>query len=69
MTMTVAELISYLQKQPQDLQVAYRFFSEQLLLEASEIEIAEKCRPRPDGWIQDKRRDMPTQTYLLLPGN
>lgn len=67
--MTVAELIAYLQTQPQELQVAYRCYSEQVLLEAKEIEIAEKCQLRPDGWIQDKRPDKPTQTYLLLPGN
>ena len=67
--MTVAELIAYLQTQPQGLHVAYRCCSEQLLLEAKEIEIAEKCPPRPDGWIHDKRPDMPTQRYLLLPGN
>ena len=67
--MTVAELIAYLQTQPQELQVAYRRCSEQVLLEVKEIEIAEKCQPRPDGWIQDKRPDKPTQTYLLLPGN
>ncbi len=67
--MTVAELIAFLQTQPQELQVAYRCYREQVLLEAKEIEIAEKCPPRPDGWIQDKRPDKPTQTYLLLPGN
>ena len=67
--MTVAELIAFLQTQPQELQVAYRCYSEQVLLDATEIEIAEKCSPRPDGWIQDKRPDKPTQTYLLLPGN
>ena len=67
--MTVAELIAFLQTQPQELQVAYRCCSEQVLLEAKEIEIAEKCPPRPDGWIQDKRPDKSTQTYLLLPGN
>jgi hypothetical protein len=67
--MTVAELIAYLQTQPQDLQVAYRCYSEQSRLEAYEIEIAELCEPRPDGWIQNRRPDMPTQRYLLLPGN
>ena len=67
--MTVAEFIDYLQTQPQDLQVAYRRSSEQVLLEADEIEVVEKCKPRADGWIQDKRPDMPTQRYLLLPGN
>ena len=67
--MNVAELISFLQTQPQELQVAYRRCSEQVLLEAKEIQIAELCEPRPDGWIQDKRPDKPTQRYLLMPGN
>lgn len=67
--MTVAELIAYLQKQPQDLQVIYSQYSEQVLLEESYLEIFEACEPRADGWIQNKRPDMPTRTYLLFPGN
>lgn len=67
--MTVAELIAFLQTQPQELQVAYRCCSEQDLLKAEKIKIAERCEPRQDGWIHDKRPDKPTQTYLLLPGN
>lgn len=67
--MTVAELVAFLQMQPQELQVAYRCCSEQVLLEAQDIKIAEECEPRPDGWIQNKRPDMPTQKYLMLPGN
>jgi hypothetical protein len=67
--MTVAELIAYLQTQPQDLQVAYRLYSEQCLLGVKDIELKEACTPRPDGWIQDKRKDMPTQLYLMFPGN
>lgn len=67
--MTVAELVLFLQTQPQGLQVAYRRFSEQALLEASDIEIAEKCLPRSDGWVADERPDKPTQRYLLFPGN
>jgi len=67
--MTVAELIEFLQKQPQNLQVAYRCCSEQVLLDADEITVKDMCEPRPDGWIHDKRPDKPTQTYLLLPGN
>jgi hypothetical protein len=67
--MNVAELIAFLQTQPQDLQVAYRCCSEQCLMEADEIRIAEACTPRPDGWIQDKRPDKESQTYLLFPGN
>ena len=67
--MTVAELIAYLQTQPQHLLVAYQTCSEHCLLEAKDIEIAEGCVARPDGWIQNKRPDKPTQTYLMFPGN
>lgn len=67
--MTVQELIKFLETQPQDLQVAYRCYSEQTLLESEQIRIVEYCEPRPDGWIQDKRPDKPTQQYLMFPGN
>lgn len=67
--MTVAELVAYLQTQPQDMQVAYECFSELCLLEASSIKHVEACEARPDGWIQRKRPDMPTRTYLGFPGN
>ena len=67
--MTVAELIAFLQTQPQYLPVAYRCCSEQALLESDDIRIKEACMPRNDGWVQDKRPDKETQTYLLFPGN
>lgn len=67
--MKVSELIEYLQTQPQDLEVVYKCFSEQVLLDADELEVIEVCPPRQDGWIQDKRGDMPTQQYLCFPGN
>ena len=67
--MNVAELIEFLKTQPQDLPVAYRCCSEQCLLGAREIRVVEACEPRPDGWIQDKRPDMPTRLYLMFPGN
>ena len=67
--MTVAELIAFLQKQPQDMQCAYLIFSEQAILDAELIKVIEACEPRPDGWIQDKRPDKPTRTYLMFPGN
>jgi len=67
--MTVAELIVYLQGQPQDLLVAYSLFSEQCLLEQSVISVQEFCEPRPDGWVQKKRPDLPSRPYLLFPGN
>lgn len=66
--MTVAELIEFLQKQPQELQVAYRACSEPYLLGADEIKIEERCLPRPNGLIYDKRPDKPTQLYLVFPG-
>jgi hypothetical protein len=67
--MTVAELIAFLQTQPQDMAVAYCCCSEHCLLEAKDIGPVEACEPRPDGWIQRKRPDMPARTYLMLPGN
>lgn len=67
--MTVAELIEFLQTQPQDLQVIYACYSENDLLQADEIRIVEACEPRPDGWVANKRPDKPTRTYLCFPGN
>lgn len=67
--MTVAELIAYLQTQPQDLQVAYDLYSEHCLLEVEDIRMCVACEPRADGWIQRERRDMPARTYLMFPGN
>ena len=66
---TVAEFIAYLQTQPQDLPVAHQMYSEQVLLDLTDIVVAELSVPRADGWIQHKRPDMATQLYLLLPGN
>jgi hypothetical protein len=67
--MTVADLIKFLQKKPQHLQVAYKRYSEQCLLEAQDIDIEDLCEPRPDGWIENARPDKPKQSYLILPGN
>ena len=67
--MTVGQLIEFLQTQKQDLPVVYRLYSEQCLLDASDIVVEENCLPRPDGWVHSKRPDMPTQEYLVLPGN
>lgn len=68
-TMTVKELIKLLQTYPSDLPVAYSIYSEQCLLEAKDILVAEACEPRPDGWVQRKRGDMPSRPYLMFPGN
>lgn len=67
--MNVAELIAILQTKPQDMQVAYCMYSEHCVLDSEDIRIIEACEPRPDGWIQNKRPDMPTQAYVLFPGN
>jgi hypothetical protein len=67
--MTVKELIEFLKTQPQELQVCYRIYSEQAILEKEEIIIATFCAPREDGWVQDARPDMPQQDYLMFPGN
>ncbi len=67
--MTVEELIEFLKEQPQDLKVAYCCYSEQVLMDLTEVGIVELCKPRADGWIQNKRPDKETQDYLLFPGN
>ena len=67
--MKIKEFIEFLQKYPQDYQVAYRMYSEQCLLDWKDITVIVACAPRPDGWIQDARDDEEAQLYLLLPGN
>lgn len=67
--MTVAELIAYLQKQPQELTVIYKCYSEAVILEQTDIQITDADFPRPDGWIHSARPDKPTQQYLCFPGN
>lgn len=73
---TVAELIAFLQKLPQDLPVAYQCFSEQMLLTLDDrcgydnTPRVMKCREaRVDGWVHDERPDMPSIEYLVFPGN
>ena len=67
--MTVKELIKLLKTKPQDLQVVYGIYSEQLLLEEKDITIEKLCEPRPDGWVQNERPDKPSIEYLVFPGN
>lgn len=67
--MKVSELIEFLQTQPQDIPVAYRLHSEQLLLEVEAIAVVDCCEARPDGWVHHARSDKPTTPYLLFPGN
>ena len=67
--MTVSDLIEFLQKQPQDLPVAYQIYSENCLLEVDQILVVELGPTRADGWVANKRSNAPSQTYLLFPGN
>ena len=67
--MKVSDLIEFLKTQPQDIEVAYERYSEQVLLKVNKIEVMELCKHREDGWIQDYRPDMETQLYLIFPGN
>lgn len=67
--MTVKELIDFLKTQPQDILVGYKLHSEQCLMTSRDIDIIKMCAPRPDGWIQNYRPDMPSQNYLIFPGN
>jgi len=67
--MTVADLIAYLQTQPQGLRVACEKFSEYCLVEQRDIRHVSACLPRADGWIHEARPDKPRETYLMLPGN
>ncbi len=67
--MTVAELIAFLQTQPQDLPVVHGMYSEFLLLKQESISVDELAMPRGDGWVAYKRGDASSQKYLVLPGN
>lgn len=67
--MKVNELIEFLKEQPQDIEVVFRCYSEQCLLEAEDIEIEKLCKARQDGWVENARPDKELQDYLVLPGN
>lgn len=67
--MIVAELIELLKTFPPGLPVVYQLHSEQCMLEENDIYTAHLCVARPDGWVQNRRPDMPTIEYLVLPGN
>ena len=67
--MKVSELIEFLKTQPQDLEVVYRCYSEQVLMDQGEITIETFGEARPDGWVSNARPDKPTKEYLCFPGN
>lgn len=64
--MTVKELIAFLQTKPQDLEVVSDRYSENCLIEQSEITIQELGLARPDGWVADFRPDKPSKSYLKI---
>ena len=66
---TVADLIKYLQQQPQDLPLAYALHSEYCLLELRDIQVMSLAFPRVDGWIHNFSPSVPQQKYLVFPGN
>lgn len=64
--LTVAQLITLLQKLPQDILVTYPQHSESCLLEESDLFIDQLCEPRSDGWVANYRPDKVTVEYLVL---
>ena len=66
---TVAELIAHLQTLPQQLPVAYRLHSEQILMELDDVSVEWLQEARPDGWVHDKRSDRPAVRYVVFLGN
>lgn len=67
--MTVKELIAFLKKQPQGIEVTYQACSENCKLQASNIRVEELGPERDDGWVENKRPDKPSKAYLRFPGN
>lgn len=65
----VKELIQALEKFNPDLPVVYQCWSENVLLEADDLEVKSLCVARPDGWVANPRDDKPTIEYLVFPGN
>jgi len=64
--LTVAELIRILQKQPLHLLVVRDLYSEQCLLQESDIKTISACDPRPDGWVHHARPDELEQKYIKI---
>ena len=67
--MIVKELIEFLQKQQQDLPVAYTCCSNQIMLDSEEISIEELYNAMVYGWVANKRPHKETTLYLVFPGN
>jgi len=67
--MKVKDLIKFLERQNQEMLVAYEIYSEQCLLKEDNMNVKTLCEPRPDGWVANKRGDKPSVEYLVFDGN
>lgn len=68
--MVVSELIDFLKQFPLGMPIVFRCYSEACVLKPHEIVVEEMSIPRPrDGWVHAKRPDVPSQKYLVFPGN
>lgn len=67
--MTVAELITLLQAQPQDLEVAYECRDLLHRLEPGDIVVRGASEMDPYGWAALDDPGPPARQYLVLPGN
>lgn len=66
---TVGDLKRFLESFPDEMVVATQMYSEQMILQLSDIEEQRLGVFRLDGWIPDYRDDKSHMTYLVFPGN
>ena len=64
--MTVADLIKYLQKQPQNLPVVFSVGDQQAMAQLDCLGIEDMCYPDRDGFIADERPFAKTRPCLVL---
>lgn len=67
--MTVQELIIALQAMDETLLVCYGMYSDNCILEATDLKVERHGLPRRDGWVAGLREDKPSREYLVFPGN
>lgn len=64
--MKVKDLIAKLGEFDPELDVVYPLHSEQCIADPEDVQIIIACPARPDGWVQNKRPDKPSQNYLCI---
>lgn len=67
--MKVKELIELLQTFPQDMLVARELYSEAVVMSSEDVAFEVLCKPRADGWVENKRPDKESMTYVVFAGN